>query len=192
MDEPSGHEPSPEHLADLGNMRERVHQAAPVDVAACLPQLKALPSPVARGRANHGSAPSKPSAGSHRTTGNALILANLASDRKTVRVGKKGLDSSSLFSLRSTMPCVPLMALGGLLAFLAASPTHAAAPMSAFFRTSAPHLVHAHAYYHSNRLEASCGIHAPLLGACAGRNGTVVWRSLPPALHPASTARQSA
>ena len=86
----------------------------------------------------------------------------------------------------------PILALGGLLPFLVASPAHAASPMSAFFQTSARRLVHAHAYYHPDRLEASCMTYAPRLGACAGRSGTVVWRSLPPALHLARTARQPA
>lgn len=77
------------------------------------------------------------------------------------------------------MPRSPFIALGGLLVLLAASPAHATAPMSAFFRSSAPNLVHSHAYYHPQRFAPSCGTHAPRLSACAGRNGTVVWRSLP-------------
>ena len=76
------------------------------------------------------------------------------------------------------------VALSGLLAFLANSPAHATAPMSAFFRESAPHLVHTRAYYREGRLGVSCETHAPRPGACAGRNGTVVWRSLPNALPP--------
>ncbi len=73
---------------------------------------------------------------------------------------------------------LPSIALGGLLILLVAFPAHATAPMSAFFQSSAPSLVQAYAYYHPQRPASSCGTHAPRLSACAGRNGTVVWRSL--------------
>ncbi len=58
----------------------------------------------------------------------------------------------------------------------------AAAPMSIFFQTSAPHLVQVHPYYRTPPLDPDCGTLAPRFGSCAGRKGMVVWRSLPTTL----------
>ena len=92
---------------------------------------------------------------------------------------EKRLDLTTCSLYVPLMLRFPFLALGGLLILIAVFPAHATAPMSALFRNSAPNLVHVHAYHHPRRLAPSCGTHAPHLGACAGRNGTVVWRSLP-------------
>ncbi len=55
-------------------------------------------------------------------------------------------------------------------------PAQAASPMSAFFQTSASHLVHRRAYYIGGQTGSACIAHTPRDYVCIGRGGVVVWR----------------
>ena len=65
---------------------------------------------------------------------------------------------------------------------LAGRPVQAGEPMSAFFRANGNQLVQTGAYRFQGGNEPRCIGLAPMLGGCTGRNGVVVWRSLPVAL----------
>ena len=67
------------------------------------------------------------------------------------------------------LPAAPLVILLGL-------PAQAASPMSAFFQTSASHLVHQHAFYRGRQVGPACTAHIPSDHGCIGRGGMVVWR----------------